>query len=113
MDTSVYSSSSITNEQINKLITEKKSFTITDIPKHSFGKTVKTIESLIETQGLSCRIYTAGRIAAMGAASAWSLIGGIAAGLAIAAHTVATYNPEYEIAKYQLSRKLIITHKKN
>lgn len=113
MDTGVYSASSITNEEISKLISQKKTFTIKDIPASTFGNTVETVEKLIEAQELSCRVYVAGRIAAFGAATAWTMLGGIAAGLAIAAHNIATYNPDYEIAKHFITNKLIITYKKN
>lgn len=111
MDTGVYSASNITNEEISKLISQKKTFTIKDIPTYSFGNTVETIEKLIEAQGLSCRVYVAGRIAAV-AASAWTVMGGLAAGLAIAAHNIATYDPDYEIAKYFVVSTLIVTYKK-
>jgi hypothetical protein len=111
MDTGVYSASNITNEEISKLISQKKTFTIKDIPTYSFGNTVETIEKLIEAQGLSCRVYVAGRIAAV-AASAWTVMGGLAAGLAIAAHNIATYDPDYEISKYFVVSTLIVTYKK-
>ncbi|WJM90785.1 hypothetical protein QDY63_26100 [Pseudomonas brenneri] len=113
MDIGVYSASNISNQEISNLILQKKTFTIKDIPNSNFGNTVETIEKLIEAQNLSCRVYVAGRIAAFGAATAWSMFGGLAAGLAIAAHTIATYNPDYEIAKYFVTKKLIVTYMKN
>lgn len=111
MDTGVYSASSITNEEISKLISQKKTFTIKDIKKYTFDNTVETIEKLIEAEGLTCRIYVAGRITAV-AAAAFTVAGGIAAGLAIAAHNLATYDPDYEVAKYFLTGCIIVTHKK-
>ncbi|RYF49435.1 MAG: hypothetical protein EOO38_07895 [Cytophagaceae bacterium] len=113
MDTGVYSASVISNEEISKLILQKKSFTIIDIPASTFGNTVETIEKLIEAQGLTCRIYVAGRMAAFGAATALTMMGGLVTGLAIAAHNIATFNPDYEIAKYFVTKKLIVSHKKN
>ena len=113
MDTGVYSASSISNEEISNLILQKKNFTIKDIPASTFGNTVETIEKLIEVQNLSCRVYVAGRIAAFGAATAWTMLGGLAAGLAIATHIIATYNPDYEIAKYYVTKKLTVTYMKN
>lgn len=71
---------------------------------------MKTIEKLIESQGLTCRVYTAGRIAALGV-GAITIVGGVAAGLTIAAHNIATYNPDYEIAKFYPAM-LAITYKK-
>lgn len=55
-------------------------------------------------------VYTAGRIAALGV-GAITIVGGVAAGLTIAAHNIATYNPDYETAKFYPTM-LAITYKK-
>lgn len=110
MDISVYSASEISNEEISSMIVEKKSFKIKKIESDFFGDTVETIEKLIESQGFTCRVYTAGRIAALGV-SAITIVGGVAAGLTIAAHNIATYNPDYEISKFYPTT-LAITYKK-
>ncbi|UNB63761.1 hypothetical protein [Pseudomonas syringae group genomosp. 7] len=111
MDISVYSASEISNEEISSMISAKRSFKIKDIESDFFGDTVETVEKLIESQGLTCRIYTAGRITALGV-TALTVIGGVAAGLAIAAHNIATYNPDYKIAKLYTTKTLIITYNK-
>ncbi|RUT39802.1 hypothetical protein WG29040_05650 [Pseudomonas sp. PAMC 29040] len=110
MDISVYSASGISNEDISSMVSEKKSFTIKEIDSDFFSDTVETIEKLIESQGFTCRVYTAGRITALGI-SAFTIVGGVAAGLTIAAHNLATYNPDYEIAKIY-PKTLIINYKK-
>lgn len=112
MDIGVYSTSEISNEEISSMISERRSFKIKDIDSVFFADTVETIEKLIESQGLKCRVYTAGRITALGV-SAISIVGGVAAGLTIAAHNIATFNPDYEIAKVYTTKTLAITYKKN
>lgn len=112
MDIGVYSASEISNENISSMISEKRSFKIKNIEADFFADTVETIEKLIESQGLKCRVYTAGRITALGV-SALSIVGGVAAGLTIAAHNLATFNPDYEIAKLYATKTLAITYKKN
>lgn len=111
MDIGVYSAGSISNEEISSMISDKRSFKIKEIEPEFFGDTVETIEKLIECQGLTCRIYTAGRITALGI-SALSVVGGLAAGLTIATHNIVTYNPDYEIAKLYPTKTLAITYKK-
>ena len=73
-----------------------------------------TLENTIESENLSCGIYTYGRAASVGA----TLIGGVArvAGLVsaigISAHNIATFNPDYEIAKHLVDNKLTVSYKK-
>ncbi|WP_024694460.1 hypothetical protein [Pseudomonas syringae] len=112
MDIGVYSAGSISNEEISLMISDKRSFKIKDIESEFFGDTVETIEKLIEPQELTCRTYTAGRITALGISSL-TIIGGVTAGLTIAAHNIATYNPDYEIAKLYTTKTLAITYKKS
>ncbi len=76
--------------------------------------TVSEIENMIEAESLSCRIYTYGRV---GSAAA-SFLGGPAGVLGVLAtvgmgiHNIATYNPDYEIAKHFVSNKLTVSYKK-
>lgn len=112
MDIGVYSASEISNEEISSMISEKRSFKIKEIESDFFVDTVDTIEKLIESKGLTCRVYTAGRITALGI-SAITIFGGVAAGLTIAVHNIATYNPDYEIAKLYATKTLAITYKKH
>lgn len=75
---------------------------------------VKKIEYLIENEGLTCRIYTKGRLASAGATVAGGITGmlGAASAIGIAAHNIATYNPDYEVSKNLIDNKLTITYKK-
>ena len=100
------------DEELIALIQRKESFTITRVK--NFSQAVKKIERLIEAQNLSCRIYTAGRSTTMAAtlASGPAVIFGLVSAAAISAHNLGTRNPDYEIAKYPLAKKLVINYKK-
>ncbi|MDD9158146.1 hypothetical protein PVK64_18445 [Aliivibrio sp. S4TY2] len=102
----------LNDEEIITLIKERKSFTLTNVK--NFSQTVKRIETKIESQGLKCRVYTACRSTTMAAslASGPASIFGLASAAVIAMHNVATYSPDYEIAKYPLADKLVINYKK-
>jgi len=95
------------------MIKEHESFEITGLSGR-MGSAVSKIENTIEDQNLSCRIYTYGRVASAGA----TLVGGVtvSAGLVsavgMAAHNLATYNPDYEIAKHLVDNKLSVKYKK-
>lgn len=101
------------SSNIQDMIKEHKSFEITGLSGR-MGSAVSKIENIIESQSLSCRIYTYGRVTSAGA----TLLGGVTglAGLAfavgMAAHNVATYNPDYEIAKHLVDNKLSVKYKK-
>lgn len=79
-----------------------------------FYAAIETLERLIESQGLKCRIYTFGRIAAAGASVAGGVTGllGALSGIAIAAHNIATWNADYEVAKNLLASTIHVTYKK-
>ena len=100
------------NEEISALIKENECFTLTNVK--NFLQSVKTIERLIENNGLSCRVYTAGRSTTMAAtlAAGPAVLFGLASAAVITAHNIATLNPDYEIAKYPLADKLVINFKK-
>jgi len=115
MDFGVYSIKSISNEQIRSLIEQKGSFVLENIDRLNMGEAVETLENLIESKGLSCRIYTKGRAATVAAAAipvSPTVIGGWVSALAIGAHNLATWNPDYEIAKNLATGTLTVTYKK-
>lgn len=115
MDFGVYSIKSISNEQIRSLIEQKGSFVLENIDRLNMGEAVETLENLIESKGLSCRIYTKGRAATVAAAAipvSPTVVGGWVSALAIGAHNLATWNPDYEIAKNLATGTLTVTYKK-
>ncbi len=63
---------------------------------------IEPLEKLIEGKGLSCRVYPKGRVAALGALAVPNPVTvAVSLGTAafIGAHNLATFNPDYEIAK--------------
>lgn len=114
MDVNVYDLNEISNELVLEKIKKKESFTLQKIDPMRFHSAVETLERLIESQGLKCRIYTLGRIAAAGATVAGGATGllGALSGIAIAAHNIATWNPDYEIAKNIFGSSIHVTYKK-
>jgi len=114
MDVNVYKISEISNEKILEKIKKKESFILEKVESIKFHSTIETLERLIESQGLKCRIYTFGRIATAGASVAGGVTGvlGALSGIAIAAHNIATWNPDYEIAKNFFGSSIHITYKK-
>ena len=115
MDIGVYSIKSVSNEKIRSFIEDKKSFILEDIEVLNMSEAIETLEKEIESNGLSCRVYLKGRAATMAAAAipiSPTVLGGWAAGIAIGIHNLATWNPDYEIAKNPATGTLTVTYKK-
>lgn len=96
---------------IQKLIEYRMNFSInTD----NLSKEAERVEKIIEQKGFTCRIYTENRAAGMGAAlfSGLGSVIGAATAIGIAAHNLATYNPDFEIGKNLVDKKINITYKK-
>ncbi|ENM4034844.1 hypothetical protein ACEV8A_20315 [Vibrio parahaemolyticus] len=104
----------LTSGKAEKLIGDKVSFEVVGLSGR-MGSAVTTLERLIESSDLSCRIYTYGRIAAAGGSLFGGITGvvGVASVIGMVAHNIATYNPDYEIAKHQIDNKLSVTYKKS
>ncbi|QSX34543.1 hypothetical protein JYB87_04650 [Shewanella avicenniae] len=92
------------------LIRDKKSFEVVLLEGH-LSDAVQLIERHIESRDMSCRIYTSKRVAT-------ATIGLLDAGLGIAAlagiaiHNIATYNPDWEICRYLVDKKIEVTYMK-
>ncbi|MEL7293135.1 MAG: hypothetical protein ABG776_05310 [Cyanobacteria bacterium J06555_13] len=108
--TKEYAYHEISSEEIKALLTKRASFVLTNVT--SMNQSVQELEAIIEGEGLSCRIYTAGRSASMAATFSPAALWGIASAAAIAAHNLATLNPDYEVAKYPVTDKLEVNFKK-
>jgi hypothetical protein len=100
---------SLTKSFLLKLLAERKSFTVFDVS--DISGLVTELEGEIESLNMSCRIYTEYRASAL---AGEVLLGGVGllAAVAIAAHNVATYNPDYEVGKNKLNRSISVTYKK-
>lgn len=96
-----------------KMIKEKSSFSIVGL-SGKMSDAVELIEEQIEKEGYSCRIYTYGRIAAAGGSFFGGITGllGAASAIGMAAHNLATYDPDFEVAKHLVDNKLVVTYEK-
>ncbi|MFZ7199087.1 hypothetical protein [Avibacterium avium] len=106
-----YQDINISNLLIDKLIKMKVDFSI---KTNDIAYEVKRVEEIIEGNGFSCRVYTENRSVAIGA-SVISGIGtliGAASAVAIAAHNLATYDPDFEIGKSLTENKVNVRYKK-
>ena len=115
MDYSVYSINTVSNEKVAELIDQRKSFVLEDVGRLNMTEAVATLEKVIESKGLKCQVYTKGRMATMAAAAipiSPTVIGGWAAGIAMGIHNLATWNPDYEIAKNAVTGTLTIDYKR-
>ncbi len=103
----------IESAKVHKLINNKESFQIIGL-SGKMSDAVSKIENIIESKNLSCRIFTYGRVAAAGGSLFGGITGvlGLASAVGMAAHNLATYDPDYEIAKHVVDNKLCIDYKK-
>jgi hypothetical protein len=100
------------DEWVNDLLDARSSFVQTGVDK---SQAVRVLEALIERKGMSCRIYTENRSAAMGAAlipTGFTQLTAIVTAIGVGVHNVATYNPDYEIGKHPIENKLTVNYKK-
>ena len=103
----------LNSERVRALINQRKSFEVLGLSGR-MDSAVSKVETLIESDGLSCRVYIYGRVAAAGATVFGGVTGvlGIASAVGMAAHNLATYNPDYEVAKHKIDNKLSVKYKK-
>jgi len=96
-----------------RMIQEHQSFTVIGLGGKILDA-VSVLENIIETEQMSCRIYTYGRATSAGASliSGIASVAGVASTIGIVAHNLATLNPDYEIAKHLVDHKLSVTYKK-
>ncbi len=95
--------------KLNELLDSKSSFNIIGLGGELL-EVSQLLEKEIEKKGMRCRIYTRNR-AATATALAWTGPG-LAALAGIAAHNLATYNPDYEIGRAVVDQKIYVTYKK-
>lgn len=114
MDCGIYHMDEISNSEISNLVKKRGDFVIEGITVMNYKETLKTVEKIIEDQGLKCRVYTKGRAAGMiGAAIPGpTLFVGWATGIGIGVHNLATFNPDYEIAKNPATGTLSVNYKR-
>ena len=109
-----FSSDELSIEKLKELISSKKSFRIFSVKDISF--IVNNIEKYIEKKGLSCRVYSEMRSAAIAGIvipTGITQLGGIAVAAGTAIHNLATFNPDYEIGKNYVKSTVTVTYKRD
>lgn len=125
MDVGVYKITEVTNDFIIEKIKAHESFVLECEEYDRYSKTLTWLEQMIEAQGMSVRIYMRARRLSMGSLAGFagaSVVGapvalgalaiGMVAGVGIAAHNLATLNPDYEIGKHPLCSTLYVDYQK-
>jgi hypothetical protein len=114
IDIAKYTSEEITTEKLSELISKKASFQIVAVK--NISSVVNKIEGEIEKKGLRCRVYTEYRSASMAGIAIPTGITqavGIYSAIGIGIHNLATFNPDYEIAKNKPSSRVTVIYKKD
>jgi hypothetical protein len=113
VDIERFTSDELSVIKLSELVTNKKSFQVVAVNDISF--TVNKIEGAIEKQGLRCRVYTEYRSAAMSGMiipTGVTQVVGLFSAIGMAAHNLATLNPDYEIAKNKVKGTVTAVYKK-
>lgn len=103
----------INTQRLEMLIAQKRNMELYGIDNMDIA--VSRIEQIIEKQGFSCRIKTANRAAGIAVAAIPNPITaviGIGTAIGIAAHNIATFNPDFEIIKNYVNNKITLHYKK-
>ena len=121
---------------VKSMLEVNSSFEVVDI--NDMSEAVSVLEKTIEECGLRCRTYTSKRSAVTAAVAAGGVAGtvgastvgvvfipvvgvslapilglaGISTAIGIGLHRLATRNPDYEIIKHPLSKKIVVEYKK-
>lgn len=111
----------LNESQIETLLKAKKSFEVIGL-RGKFTESVAIIEKRIESLNLKCRVKVDAKAAIAQGGILGTVIGvaSLPIGVALAAaatvvsagHTLATYNPDYEIIKDYVNKKLKVIYKK-
>lgn len=99
--------------RIESLIREHKSFEVVDVKMWKQSTVVNIIERAIEANGMKCRVRTNGRGFVAAALAIPTLGASAVAATAIAAHNLATVNPDYEIIKEMIGSDVRVIYFKS
>lgn len=112
IDIQKFTSDELNEVTLSELISNRKSFKVVAVKDISF--TVNKLEGAIEKKGLRCRVYTEYRSAAMAGMAiptGITQVAGLLSAIGMAAHNLATLNPNYEIAKNQINDTVTVIYK--
>lgn len=112
-EVSVLNFDDINRQEISELLQKNRSFDVVEL-RGRMKDAIALIESEIESIGMTCRVYTYGRFVTVGACLAGGILGEMAkaAAVGMVLHNLATFDPDYEIAKNYLSNKLLVRFKR-
>lgn len=110
IDIKKFTAVELTTDKLDKLIAQHESFQVVSVS--DLGSVVSKIEERIEKLGLKCRVFTEYRSASIGAMFTPIGILGIVPAIGIAAHNLATFNPDYEIGKNKVAGTVTVKYKK-
>lgn len=111
----------LNESKIEELLKKRASFEIVGL-RGQFKAGIKMVETKIESLGMKCRVKSDLKSAVMQGGAAGALIGLVSAPatLTVAAvtvvagvgHTLATYDPDYEVLKDLVNKRLRVLYKK-
>jgi hypothetical protein len=103
----------LSTSTLTQLINRKETFEVVGLGGRLLSA-VKTVENKIEASGMTCRVFTAGRIGAVAGSFFGGITGavGILSAASIALHNIATFNPDYEIEKNPIDNRIVVKFKK-
>lgn len=93
---------------IVELIGQRESFHVVGC-RGKFKQAVSRVEATIEACGLTCRVRTAGRVAAV-AAGLFNPVYAVAASVGILGHRLLTIDPDYEVVKHMVDRRIEVLY---
>ncbi|WP_150430611.1 hypothetical protein [Dechloromonas sp. CZR5] len=106
-----FTTEELSNETLDELISMNDSFQVVAV--YDQGSVIEKIEGRIERTGKKCRVFTEYRSATMaGAFLSPTFLLGAGAAVGIAAHNLATFNPDYEIGKNKLAGTVTVKYVK-
>ncbi|MBD3666529.1 MAG: hypothetical protein HUJ16_01100 [Kangiella sp.] len=114
IDIPKFTSDELTTEKLGELISNKSSFQVVAVK--NIGAVVNKLEGMIEKKNLRCRVYTEYRtasLASMAIPTGVTQLAGFASAVGIAAHNLATLNPDYEIGKNKPAGRVTVIYKKD
>ncbi|MBV2132596.1 hypothetical protein KRX52_07230 [Pseudomonas sp. MAP12] len=117
----MYVISGLNAAQIEGLVRSKASFEINGL-RGNFTDGIKLVETKIESLGMKCRVKSDVKSAAIQGGIAGGIMGLVSMPVSLTAaaivatagvgHTLATYDPDYEILKDYVNKRLRVIYKK-
>lgn len=110
VDMKKYAADELSTSELDHLIICRSSFQVVGVA--DISRVIEKIEGRIEKSGLKCRVYTEYRSASLATIFSPAAILGVGAAIGIAAHNLATYDPDYEIGKNKVAGTVTVKYMK-